>query len=51
MTIKEFYEWAVKNGIEDYKMVNWYWNGEGDYSVEDWKINEEGKEVFTNFEC
>ena len=51
MTVKEFYEWAVKNGVEDYKMVNWYWNGKGDYSVEDWEINEKDKEVSTNFEC
>lgn len=51
MTIKEFYEWAKEKGIEDYKMVNAYWDGEGDYTPDEWDIDEKEKKVYTVFEC
>lgn len=47
MTIKEFYEWAKENGIEDFKMVMGTVYGEGEFSKEDWIIRKEEKEVYT----
>ena len=50
MTIKEFYNWAVENGIEDYKMQNDDYPM-FDYEPEDWHIDEEQKIVCTWWEC
>lgn len=52
MTIKEFYEWAVENGIEDYEMKNDDYDPEGyAYTPEDWVIEKSTKSVWTSWEC
>ena len=35
MTIKEIYEWAKRNGVEDYEAVVKYRDGGGEYYGED----------------
>lgn len=51
MTIKEFYEWAVQNGIENFKMANDGFYGIGEYTEEDWRVVKEEQTVYTDWEC
>ncbi len=51
MTVKEFYEYMVKQGAENYEMGNYYYNGYGEYKEDYWEIDHENKKVTTDFEC
>lgn len=51
LSIKDLYNWAVENGVEDYALVNYYYDGKGNYAVDDFEIDREEKEVYSNFEC
>jgi len=51
MTVKEFYEWAKEQGVEDYKMVNHFCVGTGEYIPDIWIIDDKKKEIATEFEC
>lgn len=51
MTVKEFYEYMVKNSAEEYEMGNWYYDGYGRLDPTDWDINHDKKQVTTDFEC
>lgn len=51
MTVKEFYEYMVKNGAENYEMGNYYYNGYGKDHADDWEIDHEKKKVTTDYEC
>ena len=51
MTVKEFYEYMVKNGAEDYEMGNWYYDGYGKDDISEWEIDHENKRVVTDYEC
>jgi hypothetical protein len=51
MTIAEFYEWAKENGIENYEVGNYYYNGYGQMDINDYDIDHKLKRVTTEFEC
>jgi len=51
MTIKEFYEWAKENGVENYEMGNYYYSGYGEMRVDNYEIDHKLKRVTTEFEC
>ena len=55
MTVKEFYQWAVEHGAEDFEMGNVNWDGYETYIATDglytdWKIDETEKIVYTEWE-
>jgi hypothetical protein len=51
MTIAEFYEWAKENGVENYEIGNYYYNGYGQMDIGDYEIDHKLKRVTTEFEC
>jgi hypothetical protein len=51
MTIVEFYEWAKENGVENYEIGNYYYNGYGQMDIGDYEIDHKLKRVTTEFEC
>ena len=47
MTIKEFYQWAVENNVEDYDIMAYGDAGGGEYHIDsgDLEIDDTNKEV------
>lgn len=51
ISIKDLYNWAVENGVEDYALVNYYSvNGKENYKINDFEIDKAEKEVYSFFE-
>ena len=52
MTIKELYDWAVENEIEDYELKNIFYNDkEESYQTYWFTVDDEAGIIFTDFEC
>ena len=45
MTLKEIYQEAVKQGKEDYTVVQWMDNSEGPYEVTEYEFDDDTKEI------
>ena len=51
MTIKEFYEWAIEHGYENYEMGNYFYNGYEKITIDYFEADKELKRVTTDYEC